>query len=86
MLQQRTLEAAAMLMLSLAAGCAASAQADTAPPSWEYLISSGRWDDGNLSTGKVVNGLRVSAFTSTFHHRAWSQEQLNSNGKSASDR
>ena len=47
MLQRRTLEAAAMLMLSLAAGCAASSQADTAPPSWEYLISSGRWDDGN---------------------------------------
>jgi hypothetical protein len=59
---------------------------DSGGPCFREDAKGNRWLTGIISTGKAVKGMRMSAFTSTFHHRAWLQEQINSNGKSASDR
>jgi hypothetical protein len=59
---------------------------DSGGPCFREDAKGNRWLTGIISTGKVVNGMRVSAFTSTFHHRAWLQEQFNSNDKRTADR
>jgi hypothetical protein len=37
------------------------------------------WLAGIISTGRLVNGKPLSGFTSTFHHRAWIQSQIEIN-------
>jgi hypothetical protein len=59
---------------------------DSGGPCFREDKKGNRWLTGIISTGKVVNGTRVSAFTSMFHHRTWLQEQLNRNDKSAPSR
>jgi hypothetical protein len=59
---------------------------DSGGPCFREDMKGNRWLTGIISTGKVVDGVRVSAFTSTFHHRAWIQEQFNYNDKSAPNR
>jgi hypothetical protein len=59
---------------------------DSGGPCFREDKKGNRWLTGIISTGKIVNGTRFSAFTSTFHHRAWLQEQLNRNDKSAPSR
>jgi hypothetical protein len=59
---------------------------DSGGPCFREGVRGNRWLVGIVTTGKVVNGMRVSAFTSAFHHRAWLQEQINLSHKTVGNR
>jgi hypothetical protein len=59
---------------------------DSGGPCFREDKRGNRWLAGIITTGKVVNGMRVSAFTSTFHHRAWLQEQINLGNRTPGNR
>ncbi|MBN1203427.1 MAG: trypsin-like serine protease [Myxococcaceae bacterium] len=46
---------------------------DSGGPCFREDTRGNRWLVGIITTGRVVNGMRVSAFTSTFHHRTRSR-------------